>query len=53
MYATYLARPAVVTEQAYMGNYIAQHGYFATLDHVIGSSEYFTGATNRFPVTGQ
>ena len=53
MYATYLARPAVVTEQAYMGNYIAQHGYFATLDHVIGSSEYFRGATNRFPVTGQ
>jgi hypothetical protein len=52
IYSTYLARPAAVTEKAALGTRIANDGYFATIDHVIGSSEYFADATNRFPVIG-
>ncbi len=50
MYSTYLARPATPAELTTLTKYIAKHGYFAAIAHLMATTEYFTDATNRFPV---
>ena len=46
----YLARPATPTDITTLSAYIGKHGYFATIDYVLGSSEYYANAATRFPL---